>query len=416
MTGLVVVYCLTKYRQPSQTFIELELQELRRRGDDVVVLAVERGDERGPPDSKPIYLDELGRSRAGTAAAHAALAVRSPIRYLHFLAVVLVLRREMGGRVEQLPWWVLPAVAGRLRDRGVDVLHAHFGWSGAAAAACLSALLGRPWSMTVHARDLFVKRRNLWRKVLLADLVVTVCEYNARWIAERRRPRRLLVVPCGVELPARPDAARSTGADPVDVVAVGRMVPKKGFDVLLEALAIVAGRRPGVRAVIVGDGPLRAELHQHADRLGLQETVSFVGQLDHDQTLDLIGRARVLVFSGRVAADGDRDATPTVVVEALARGVPAVVTDVGGVAEIVDATCGSVVPAEDAEALGGALERWLSETAPARAAAAAHARARAERDYDVRVQVGRLVDAWTAISRAGRPRRRGTALSPEAAR
>jgi glycosyltransferase involved in cell wall biosynthesis len=351
-----VVYALTKYHQRSQTFVDLEIGELRRQGVTVHVVSVERGhDER----DGTTYLD----TAPAAPAAHLRTLAKHPLRYATFLARVAAFRKEMGSAPELVPWWRLPAVAERL---DADVVHSHFGWSGATTAALLGALLGVPWSMTLHAKDIFVKTRNLRRKARSADLVVTVCEYNKRGI-----PRRdVEVLTCGV---VPPPPGRVT--PDVDVVTVARLIPKKGVDTLLRALP------GGVTCEVVGDGPELDALKALAG-----PNVTFRGALGHDEALDRIAHAKVFALPCRIAPDGDRDAMPTVIIEAMMRGVPVVSTTVAGIPEMVDGTVGRLVPPDDPEALRAALREVLADDGTLGATAAVRARERFALDR----QAGRL--------------------------
>jgi glycosyltransferase involved in cell wall biosynthesis len=349
--------------------VDLEIGELRRQGANVRVVSVEHGHEQR---DGTVYLDTAPDAWG----AHLAWLLRHPLRYAAFLARVVAYRNEMGREPELVPWWRLPAVAETLR--GTDVVHSHFGWSGATAAALLAALLGVPWSMTLHAKDIFVKKRNLGRKVRDARLVVTVCEYNKRGI-----PRRdVEVLTCGV-VPPPPGRA----APEVDVVTVARLIPKKGIDTLLRALP------EGVTCQVIGDGPELESLRALAG-----PGVTFVGAMDHDAALERIAAAKVFALPCRIAPDGDRDAMPTVVIEAMMRGVPVVSTNVVGIPEMVDETVGRIVEPDDVDALRGALTELLGDPALRADLGAAGAK-RAREWFSVEGQVARLRGHLAAIAR-----------------
>lgn len=367
-----VVYALTKYHQRSQTFVDLEIAELRRQGVTVTVVSVERGHE---DRDGTVYLD------TAPSGGHLRWLLRHPLRYARFLSVVVSLRKEMGAKPELVPWQRVPAVAAGLTD--ADVVHAHFGWSGATLAMLLSALLGVPWSMTLHAKDIFAKRRHLRAKLDAADLVLTVCDYNRKWIDTHHPPRRPIeVLTCGVEVP--PEVPRT---EEVDVVTVARLIPKKGIDTLLRALP------PGVTCEVIGDGPEMPALQAIAG-----PGVTFRGAMDHDAALERIARAKVFALPCRVAPDGDRDAMPTVIIEAMMRGVPVVSTNVVGIPEMVDETVGRVVEPDDADALREALTELLGDAALRADLGAAGAK-RARAWFSVEGQVARLRGHLAAIAR-----------------
>jgi len=356
----VIAYVLTKHVQPSQTFVVNEIAELRRQGVDIHVISMEHGDRHS---DEATYLVDLHPPRAVVLAAHARAVRRSPGGYVRYLRRAWSMRTEMGRLPEQVPWTVLPLMAEDLLARQVQHLHAHFAWSGAAAADLLAALTGAPWSVTLHAKDIFSKQRNLQRKLADADLLVTVCRYNEDWMREHlglARPVHQVV--CGVEVPERP-WQRQDGAD---LVAVGRLVPKKGFDTLVRAAALLKERHPLLSVDVIGDGPCRSELESQVRELGLEGTVRLLGARPHEESLARIAGAKVFVLPCRVAADGDRDSMPVVIKEAMVRDVPVVASDVVAVPEMLDDGCGLMVPPDDAEALAEALDQLLSDPDHAR--------------------------------------------------
>jgi hypothetical protein len=181
VSRLVVAYALGRYAQLSQTFVDAEIAELRRTGHVVHVVATRQGDVERSNDSFVTYLDAIADDWPRIGLAHLQRFLRRPVGYLRFLLVVRSLRSEMGrSHPELIRWWRLPGVAGDLQRAGVQHVHAHFAWAGAAVAACLAPLLGVRWSVTAHANDIFSRLRNLEWKVANADLVVTVCDYNRR--------------------------------------------------------------------------------------------------------------------------------------------------------------------------------------------------------------------------------------------
>lgn len=143
------------------------------------------------------------------------------------------------------------------------------------------------------------------------------------------------------------------------VLAVGRLVEKKGFDVLLKAMA---GVQEELRApiAVVGDGPLRQELADSASRLGLR--VNFLGAQPHERVRMLMADATVVVVPSRTAASGDAEGLPNVVVEAMASACPVIATRHAGIPEVVsDGTTGLLVPENDVGSLGRALTALLSD-------------------------------------------------------
>ncbi|MGH8874995.1 MAG: glycosyltransferase [Acidimicrobiia bacterium] len=293
----------------------------------------------------------------------------------------------------------------------LDHLHAHFMTVAAHATYLAHLLTGIPFTVTAHAKDVY--RHDVDRLVFgviasAAQAVVTVCEANRRFIEEELladRVARVVRIYNGVFLDRL--APAEGPRDGRLILGVGRLVEKKGFHLLLEACALLARQGIDFRTLLIGDGDQRVPLLADRDRLGLADRVELLGALPRDEVLQLMGQARVLAAPCVAGSDGNQDALPTVLLEALARGLPAVTTPVGGIPEIIeDGVEGLLVPDGDPEALAEALAvaltdepRWslMAQAGPAKAAAR----------FDRRANLGRLIDLFQgavvgrSVERAG---------------
>lgn len=291
-------------------------------------------------------------------------------------------------------------VARWAQAHGVDHLHAHFATTATTVARLAARLTGLPYSFTAHAKDIFhesVDDAALHRAIRDAHHVVTVSDYNVAHL-RRRFPDvagRVRRVYNGVDPEpagrggADPAAPRPVGAGPA-VVAVGRLVEKKGFPHLVEAAARLARDGTRVPFLIGGSGPDDAALRRQVADAGLTDRVRFLGPLNQAETHDLIRRATVFAAPFVVASDGDREGLPTVVLEAMALGTPVVSTPVTGVPEAVThGETGLVVGEGDAAALAGAIAALLGD-APLRARLAAAARARVAERFTPGAQAAAL--------------------------
>ncbi len=343
--GLAIAYVVDRYPELSQTFVRDEIAELRRQGTEVRVVALrEGGDLDG--DERPDAVANPARSVLSVFR-FARLTSRHPLRVLR----VLRLLRRMDMAYAQVAVLALPHLVGRLDKQQVTRVHAHFAWGASSVAAYLAAYLDLPLSITVHARDLYVDPQSLPAKFSAADTIVTVCEFNRQWLsAHGCPPDKIAVVPCGVAIPNEvvPHSGRS-------VLSIGRLVPKKGFDTLITAAAVARDRLPGLRLTIVGDGPERARLARLIEELGVQPIVTMMGALDHASTLKTLAEASLFALPCRVDAEGDSDALPVVIREAMARGVPVVSTFVAGIPETVTTECGWLVNSDDPVALADTM-------------------------------------------------------------
>lgn len=369
-----LAYVLERYPELTQTFVESELRELARGGDELDVLALQAGDGADLADAsfEPQYPPRGG----ARAAALAGAAARGPRAAGAFLRGAVAPAWPPDGRRLR----GLARVAGwRAAGARADHLHAHFASEAADIAALLGALTGRPHSFTGHSTDLFADPVALRGRLAAAAFAVVVCDYDRREV-ERIAPGagRLHVVPLGVDL----DALRRTTPYRADgpVVAVGRLVEHKGF-ADLAAVASELGRE----VVIAGQGSQRAEL----ERLGAG-AVRLPGALEPAAARELIEGAALLVAPSVIAGDGSRDGVPMVLKEALALATPVVASDAVGNPEVVEPEHGRLHPAGDRRALAAAIRAVLDRPAAEREAMGRAGRVWAERKADLTKQTARL--------------------------
>lgn len=411
-----VAYVVKMFPRFSETFILHEILELERLGHDVTVYSLKRplGGPVHPAFSRLrariVYLPERPwswLSRGG--AAVLALAVRSP----RDLVRTLVYVASRGTHQAWKRFFQGACLARALEREPADHVHAHFASAPARAAMFASRFTGLPFSFTAHAKDIFQDGTDLdllRDKLRAASFVVTVSEYNRAYLdslttgpeaAARRswpgasalRPASIRRLYNGVDLQHFVPQERM--AEGETVLAVGRLVDKKGFDDLIRAWPAVRDRRPGARLVLVGEGPERERLKTLAESLGLRDEIEWAGAEPQDRVRARLAGAALFCLPCRVGRDGNRDGLPTVLLEALASGVPCVSTRVTGIPEILrDGIEGRLVDEGDRAALADAIVDLLRDPEGRRRMAVA-ARARAEALFDLRRNVTQL-SLWFA--------------------
>ena len=291
----------------------------------------------------------------------------------------------------------LPAqLAAAARMRGISHLHAHFAKLATGVARAAAAELQVPYSFTAHARDIFehsVDPQALAERIRDAAQVITVSRFNVDYL-EQQHGRRASLVYNGVPLDAFPYTSPER-REPV-VLAVGRLIEKKGFADLIEAAAILTREGVAFRCEIVGEGEERDALAARIAELGLEDRVRLLGARTSEQVQAHMRACAVLAVPCVVAGDGDRDGLPTVLLEAMALGTPCVGTDVTGIPEaLVDEVTGLGVPQRDPAALAAALQRLLTDAA-LRVRLAEAARALVERRFSSAANTRRLRALWGA--------------------
>lgn len=247
------------------------------------------------------------------------------------------------------------------RRAGVTHFHAHWATEAATTALVFSWLTGLPFSFTAHAYDIFRAPQFFDLKLAQARFAVTVSEYNRRYIVEKfgpGHPEKVHVIYPLIDLATFPLRARPVEAEP-RILSVGRLTEYKGFAYLLDACRILRDRGLRFTCQIVGQGEEEAALRETIARLGLEDRVELLGALPHEDIPGLLERASVFALPCVIGSNGDRDGMPLVLIEAMARGVPVVSSDLIGLPELVRDGAGFLASPGDSVALADALEKVL---------------------------------------------------------
>lgn len=335
-----LLYVVGRYPSPSETFIAREIDGLKALGATVRVCAVEGIARRtllAAIASHPPKAVALGSAMGATT---------SLKRRLSAAARALVLSPQV---------------------KSIDRIHAHFLGLPSMTAWCLSRLTGVPYSLTAHARDIYVEQTP---EVVLRDarFRTTCTEAAAAFLAKRLPDYPFHVVRHGIEAQVCRAPHDSPPSEPLRLLAVGRMVEKKGFIHLVRACGILAQRGVPFECTFAGDGPERPGLKSESKRSGLESRIRFAGFVDSAEVARLLAEADVLVAPSVIARDGDRDGVPNVILEAMAAGVAVVACDAGALQEAVThEETGLLVPPGDPDVLAQAIARLHGNPALRRA-------------------------------------------------
>lgn len=368
----------------NDTFFGPEVRELVRQGTHVRAVPIR---PRGPlttidAESLTVRKPLLDRQIAAAAVAEF---VRSPRLVLQALGLLLrsprpnVLLRNLAAFPKAL--WL----ARLARDWTADHIHAH--WAGPPSTVALVAarLSGVPWSFTAHATEIYAGNLlpEKCRSARFVRFVAAAMMERARTVAPDLDDSRWVLVRLGVEVPEPPAPPPSN--DPPVVLLAASFVRGKGHEVVLAAAErlVEDGRR--FEVWLAGAGPLEAELQARARDLRLDGVARFCGYVPNAELLQWMESRRIDL----VVLASDSEGVPVSLMEALARGVPAVATDVGGVAELLGEGCGVLVPPQDPEALADGIARLL-DSPELRLACARAGRARIEEEFAVASAVRRL--------------------------
>jgi glycosyltransferase involved in cell wall biosynthesis len=371
-----VAFVVKGYPRLSETFIAQEILALEQRGLDILIVSLRQPSEplRHPVHrairAARLYLPEYlyreprrvfrgwlaARRKPGYGRACRAFIadlIRDPTpNRLRRFGQALVLARE------------LPA--------GISHLHAHFLHTPASVARYAALILALDWTVSAHAKDIWtIPEWEKRRKLADARWVVTCTEIGRRHLAALA-PHRERVALCyhGLDFdrfpPPPPRRGGGDGGDPrhpVVLLSVGRMVAKKGYDDLLEALALLPAGLAW-RFVHIGAGGEHARLVRKAERLGLADRITWRGALPQPEVLAAYREADIFVLASKIVKSGDRDGLPNVLLEAQSQALACVATAVSGIPELIrHQREGLLAPAGDPAALAALLETLIRDPA-----------------------------------------------------
>ncbi|WP_346924274.1 glycosyltransferase [Rothia sp. (in: high G+C Gram-positive bacteria)] len=287
------------------------------------------------------------------------------------------------------------ALAQRVKADGITHLHAHFASLAGRMAWVASKLTGIPYTVTTHAKDIFHESVNpIWLRRICGDAaqVLAISMFNEGYLQKvlTGTGANIVLLYNALELSRFEYVKPSLPTGTLRIAAVGRFVPKKGFSELLDAVAILAERGVDFSLTLGGDGELDEQLRQKVEQLGLTQQVTMPGPLTQAEVRQLLRSSHVFVAPCVPAGDGNMDGLPTVVLEAMACGVPVVTTSVTGLPEVIrNGETGLLLEPGDVPALADALASiaYGDVDTPALAEAA---RQLIEQNFDSNFQAQRL--------------------------
>lgn len=375
----------------SETFIAQELVALEESGIDFTVWSL-----RHPTDTKTHPLHDRLRAevrylpeylRDDLRRVHAAMGAVTALPGFDAAAETYAQDLARDDTPNRRRRWGQACVLAHEAGPELAALYAHFLHTPSSVARYAAILRGLPWSFSAHAKDIWTSPEWELREKLSAQshgaaFGATCTAFGAthlRGLADRRD--RVDLVYHGLDLdrfPEAPDRPRRTADRPLRMMSVGRLVEKKGFDTLIDALALLPDELAWTWEHI-GGGPLDADLRLRAEAAGVAGLITWRGACDQPEVIAAMRAADLFVLPSRIAADGDRDGLPNVLMEAASQRLPILATPVSAIPEfITDGTHGLLAEDTAAAFAAGMIRIALDPTLGPRLAAAAHARLHAK--------------------------------------
>jgi glycosyltransferase involved in cell wall biosynthesis len=356
-------YLFERFPSFGQTFCYREVAELDRQGITSPIFSI-----RNPKDEPSQNWDTRIVQRVHYLPEEKELLedIRQAGKKRKIGADIVAALDEWGRRTDFLRLYQAIYVGLRLQQIGVDHVHAHFAGMAARTAFWINKFFSITFSFTAHANDIFSPRQfeiGLDKLAATAHAIVTETDYAARFLRGRfpDSAGRVHRVYNGLNLTEFRRADFSSR--PPLIIAVGRLIRKKGFGDLIRACALLTERVESFRCEIIGEGLLENELRGQIDELSLQSVVVLVGAKPQTELRRRLGAATVFVLPSVIDPDGGRDNLPTVIMEAMATGLPVVSTNVGGIPEmVIENETGFLMQPGDAAAMAAAIEKVISDS------------------------------------------------------
>jgi colanic acid/amylovoran biosynthesis glycosyltransferase len=396
-----LAYLCNLYPAVSHSFIRREIEAVERAGHDVHRFSVRRArpDLKDPADRREAERTEVVLAQGLLALLSTAL-ILFVLRPGRTLAAIVAARRLSGPGFQQkfrhLAYWLEAAwLVRRLEQLNVEHLHAHFGTNPAAVAVIVRAWGGPPFSFTVHGPDEFDAplALSLPAKINAARFVASVSSYGRsqlmRWISSDQWPK-IGIVRCGLDRDFLDAEPAPIAAGLTEFVCVARLSAQKGLPLLVAACERLRGKDRVFSLTIIGDGEMRAALESDIERRNLADTIVLAGVRTSAEIRESLNRSRSFVLPS--FAEG----LPVVIMEALALGRPVISTAIAGIPELVDDTCGWLIPAGSEDALVEAMTAALHASVEDLSAKGAVGRERVLKMHDADRNAGILLERIAA--------------------
>ncbi|AXS40010.1 glycosyltransferase family 4 protein [Breoghania sp. L-A4] len=362
------------YPRLSETFIAQEILGLERLGVEQLIVSLRHPTDPHVHDmhreiqAEVLYLPEYLEDDPARVAAAERWAGAQPGHAAARAAFEADLARDASdGRHRR---WGQACVMAHELPSDITWLHTHYLHTPASVTRYAALIRGMQWSFSAHAKDIWTSEEwELRDKLADAAWGVTCTRLNAEYLnGLADRPDKVELVYHGLDMTRFPPAPaqrppRDGTADPVRIVSVGRAVEKKGYGVLLEALAALP---PALnwRFSHIGGGELLDALKRQADALGLSSRIDWRGALARDTVIEAYADADLFVLPCTIAASGDRDGLPNVLMEAQTMGLACLSTRVSAIPELIDdGETGVLVAPDDSSELAQALARLIEDPA-----------------------------------------------------
>jgi len=361
----MIAYVMSRFPKLSETFILREMNELERQGYQIALYPLIFHKEPVVHAEAEAWIPRMRYSSfisRDILMANVKKFIRHPGTYGRLWRRVLWENRTSGKFLSRAMALFPKAVhmARKMQDEGIVHIHAHFATHPALTAWLIHHLTGIPFSVTVHAHDIFIDREMLDTKLGDAAFVVAISDYNRNYLSEvvgNRIQDKTQVIHCGISLENYvPRSSPRKSGENFEIISIGSLQPYKGYPFLIQACVLLRDRGIPFRCRIIGHGEEQERLRKMIAESNLSAVVELPGPRSQENIAKLLPTAHCYVQSSIIMPSGRMEGIPVSLMEAMACHLPVVASDISGIPELVrHGETGWLVPPANASVLTDAL-------------------------------------------------------------
>jgi len=357
-------YITTTFPCQSETFVLREILQLQKTGLEITVFAVQKDNIKTPYNGQVFYRPP--RFSKFSLYCIFELLKKHPLSFwvISKLFFYSIFRNPKEALTLITNIHTIAAFAKLIEDNAIEHIHACFLSFPAVIALAISKITNIDFSISAHARDIYTEKGNAKLKITNASFVA-VCNQAALKHLENTIPaelsKKLFLIHHGIEIPKiGPDNLKNK----YSIVAIARLAEKKGLKYLVRAMKLVTEQEPSCKLTMIGQGPENKTLISLTQKLGISENITFAGQLEHRQTLNILSSASALIVPSIIAKDNDRDGIPNVIIEAFISKTPVIASELPSIKEVITHNkIGLLVPCKNPEKIAHAIIKLLNNNA-----------------------------------------------------